>query len=374
MKRQWVWCMLLAGCVTALSACKSTSEGANQEIAEIGFDKESVSEQTTKTEKPEETNDIQSTEANRTSKGYPKIQVKGSVKKFDGTIQIADTAYELYNYVESSAKQYATVVNTISKKLGSSVNVYDMIVPTSVGITLPDNQKKKVNSSDQKKSIRKIYHKLHSGICTVSLYETLMQHRTEYIYFRTDHHWTDLGAYYAYKQFCEDKGITPHARKDYTKKNFGGYYGSFYQDTHQSKMLKKDKVIAYYPVDQKKITMKYTDDGGNTYSSPVICDASSYSTSLKYCAFIAGDNPYTVIKNKTVHDGSSCVIVKESFGNAFAPYLADHYQTIYVIDYRYWDGSLSKLVKKKKVQDVLFLNNISMTRNAYLIGKLAQLH
>ena len=67
------------------------------------------------------------------------------------------------------------------------------------------------------------------------------------------------------------------------------------------------------------------------------------------------------------------MVLKESFGNAFVPFLADHYSKIYVIDYRYWQGNIAKLAKKKNVDDVIFCNNISMTRNAYLIGKLMQL-
>ena len=80
-----------------------------------------------------------------------------------------------------------------------------------------------------------------------------------------------------------------------------------------------------------------------------------------------------MIHNKKIKDGSNCVVVKESYGNAFIPYLADHYQKIYVVDYRYWKGSVSKLATKNNVQDVIFINNISMTRNAYLVGKIAQI-
>ncbi|MBQ1459336.1 MAG: hypothetical protein IIZ26_00175, partial [Oscillospiraceae bacterium] len=62
--------------------------------------------------------------------------------------------------------------------------------------------------------------------------------------------------------------------------------------------------------------------------------------------------------------------VKESFGNAFVPYLVDHYQTIHVIDYRYWDGNLADFVRKNGVQDVIFINNLSAIRSTYLMGKL----
>ena len=52
------------------------------------------------------------------------------------------------------------------------------------------------------------------------------------------------------------------------------------------------------------------------------------------------------------------------------PFLADHYQRIYVVDYRYWDGNIVELAKEKSVDDVIFINNISMTRNSYLVGKM----
>ena len=108
----------------------------------------------------------------------------------------------------------------------------------------------------------------------------------------------------------------------------------------------------------------------NHHDWPVIYDVSNYNAGLKYSTFIASDNPYTEIENKDLSDGSSCIVVKESFGNAFIPFLVDHYQTVYVVDYRYWTGSISKLAQDKNVNDVLFLNNLSMIRNKSLVGKL----
>lgn len=90
---------------------------------------------------------------------------------------------------------------------------------------------------------------------------------------------------------------------------------------------------------------------------------------MKYSAFAAGDNPITVITNEDIRDGSSCIVVKESFGNAFIPFLADHYQNIYEIDYRYWKGNVAEYAQKKGVQDVILINNLSMTRNKYLVGQ-----
>ena len=324
---------------------------------------------------PEETPEADlSTDKPEVNEGYKTIKSNKKVVKYDtGVVVIGDTAYEQYNYVEDSSKKYIKAVNNIAKKMGKDVNVYDMIVPTSIGITLPDNKYNKVGSSDQKKSIQKMYDMLSDSVKTVDIYDEFMQHRTEYIYYRTDHHWTSLGAYYAYDAFCKVKEMMPNKLEDYKKASFGTFKGAFYGETNNAKSLRADKTEVLYPVNNEKISIKYTTESGDTLKGKVIEDASSFSESLKYVAYIDGDNPYTVIRNKNIKDGSSCVVIKESFGNAFVPFLADHYSKIYVIDYRYWQGSISKLVKDKSATDVMFINNISMTRNAYLIGKLSQL-
>ncbi|MDO4167720.1 MAG: DHHW family protein [Eubacteriales bacterium] len=305
---------------------------------------------------------------------YVPIISQDKVKLYDstGTAVIGDTGYEIYNYVPSVAEVYAKMINRAGKQFEKSCQVYDLVVPTSVGITLPDNKVDKVGSSDQKESIDKLYKKIKSPVKKIKLYDPLMQHRTEYIYYRTDHHWTALGAYYAYRQFCNDTGRTPNELSQYRKASFGSFIGTFYSDSNQNKNLRKDKVKVYYP-QGRHITMKVRTDSGKMVNSDVIEDASGYGISAKYCTFLGGDNAYSIVTNKDIKDDSACIVVKESFGNALVPYLADHYHKIYVVDYRYWTGKLSALAKEKKVQDILFVNNISMTRNSYLVGKLSQI-
>lgn len=288
-----------------------------------------------------------------------------------GTAVIGDTGYEIYNYVSSAAEKYAEIINKAGSKLGKSYHLYTMIAPTSVGITIPDNKADKINSSDQQKAIQNIYQKIKKPVEKIELYDTMMQHRTEYIYFRTDHHWSALGAYYAYRQFCTDTERTPNELYQYRKESFGSFIGTFYGDSNKNKNLRKDTLEVYYP--RCELTMKTRTDQGKMVSSKVIEDASGYGVGAKYSAFLGGDNSYSVITNKDVKDDSVCIVVKESYGNALVPYLADHYHKIYVVDYRYWTGNLSDLAKKNKVQDIIFVNNISMTRNLYLIGKLSQI-
>lgn len=308
------------------------------------------------------------------AEGYPQILSDEKVKMYNntGTAVIGDTGYEIYNYVPSVASAYTKVINNAGKLFDKSVKVYDVIIPTAVGITLPDNKMDKVNSSHQGESIEKLSAKIKAPVETISLYDTLMTHRAEYIFYRTDHHWSAKGAYYGYRKICEVTGRTPHELSEYTKKNFGGFIGTYYGDTNGNKNLRKDSVAAYYPLSDK-IVMTYRTESGSTSEGDVIVDSSRFGISGKYLAFMGGDNSYSVITNKNVKDGSVCVVVKESFGNALVPYMADHYSKIYVVDYRYYSGKLSKLVKEKKAKEVFFMNNISMTRNSYLVGKLSQL-
>lgn len=304
---------------------------------------------------------------------YPPITTKEKLQVYDstGTVVVGDTGYELYNYVERSASQYAKAINKFTKTVDASVNVYELVVPTSVGITFPDNKVNHINSSSQKEALKNIQKKLSGREKFVPLYDIMMQHRTEYIYFRTDHHWTQLGAYYAYAAFCQAKGIEANPVTAYEKKVVKDFLGTIYVDSDQNKNLKKDDVELYYPV-SKGLKMQYKNSENKIMNGSVIADSSNYGISGKYLAFINGDNPYSLITNKDKHDGSSCIVVKESFGNAFIPFLADHYEKIYVIDYRYWAGKLSEFVKQKRAKEVIIINNISMTRNSYLIGMLAK--
>lgn len=345
--------------LTVFSGCSKNEE--TEPDANMPIDKASV--------QGEEVSSENKTE-NETE--YPVITTDQELKIHGVIATVGNTGFELYTYLDGPAQKYAGVINDVAESLSGVANVYDMIVPTSTGITLPDKYYDSITSSNQKESIEKITGYLSPSVKTVNIYETLMQHRDEYIYFRTDHHWTALGAYYAYREYCAAAGITPTELEDHESVDFTGFLGSFYNDSDNAPELNDpDTVTAYYPISENA-SLRYTGNDGVEYDWPIISDATNYGSSLKYCTFAAGDQPFTVITNSDKTDGSTCVVVKESFGNALIPFLVDNYQTVYVIDYRYWSGDFTSFVKESGAKDVLFINNISMTRSDYLIGKLAQ--
>lgn len=293
-------------------------------------------------------------------------------QSFSAVLLVGNQAFEYYNFNQSVTNRYISLINRASAALKGTANVYDMVVPNSMGIQLPDNLRSSIHTSDQKKAIAYMYGSM-KDVKTVNIYDTLTTHRQEYIYFRTDHHWTALGAYYGYEQLMQTMGLTPVPLTSYQKADYGQFLGSFYSSTEKAPALGNtpDELIAYKLFSNAKLM--YTNTNGTQRTWPIVNDVSKYGKSMKYSAFIAGDNPYTIITNSDLKDGSSCVVIKESYGNALVPFLVAHYQTVHVIDYRYWKGNLATFVKGKGIKSVIFINNISATRSDSLVGCMEKL-
>ncbi len=381
---------ILAGAVvSSTGAAKSTAEAGSEEDTEAldpaaeddsEVDTSEGEEGSTDDAEASDTEDASETEETTEEEvddgNYETITSKSNDLSYYGgkTVVIADdAAYELYSYSDKLAESYAGVINDVKKKVKDTANVYNIVVPNSFGVTFPDNLKDTViGYVDQGEVTKKIIDKFDPGVVSIPLYNTMMKHRTEYIYYRTDHHWSDLGAYYAYSEYCKKAGLTAHDISDYEKKDFGEYTGSFYRTTKKSSKLTIDTCDAYFPVDFENIKMRITTQDGQDLGSKIITDGTKNGKSSKYIAFLCGDNPFSDITNENITDDSACIVVKESYGNAFVPFLADHYHKVYVVDYRYYKGSISSLAAEKGAKDIVFVNNVSMIRNNYLIGKLKQ--
>lgn len=305
----------------------------------------------------ETTNDIKQT-----------IPADMNIQSLGAVLLAGNSAYEYYNFSNSLAPRYINAVNNIKNASGNKSNVYTLVVPTSIDIELNDAIRKDINSSDQKKALEYFNSSFKNTTAVTGIYENLRNHRTEYLYFRTDHHWTALGAYYAYEQFIYTKGVDPVSINKYNVLSFDGFLGSFYASTEQSPVLAKtpDTVIAYEPFNE--VSFKITQKDGTTFNWKVIADANNYAPSMKYAAFIGADQPYSVIENLDNSDGETCLVIKDSFGNAFIPFLIPHYKTIHIIDPRYSEVTLSEFSGQKQIDDIVFISNISTTRNEVFIG------
>ena len=275
-----------------------------------------------------------------------------------GTVYIADgKGFELYYFNREGADLYAAAINDAAKKLSGTAQVYNMLVPTAVSVCLDEKIQENLKSSPQNKVFDYVYGQIDSSVKKVPVFDTLKKHNAEYIYYNTDHHWTALGAYYGYLEFAKAKGFEPKGLEEYETRVFDHFVGSFYSFSNQSEVLKNnaDTITAYVPKGTNVI--RYIEKDGGEKKWNIINDVSDYAPGVKYSCFIGGDNPFSWINNPDITDGSSCVVIKESYGNAFVPFLVDHYQMVYVVDYRYYEDNLIDFVKENKVQDVIFLNN-----------------
>lgn len=291
-----------------------------------------------------------------------------------GSIYVTkNRAFSLYYFNLKAANNYSKVINKYQKKL-TGVTVYDILAPTSVGIYVDKKKSKEIGTSNQKEAFSYIYSNMNKAVRTVDAYGAIKEHSNEYLYYRTDHHWTALGAYYAYFQFCSEKNIKSNSLSSFEKKKYKNFLGSYYAASNQSSILKKnvDTIEAYIPMGTNK--MEYTDKNGKVHVWPIVNDVSKYNMYSKYSAFTAGDNPYSVITNTNSKSKESCIVVKESYGNAMIPFLVDHYKNIYIIDYRYYKNGIVSLAKQKKVNDVIFINNAEAINNTVvsLLNNLAK--
>lgn len=323
---------------------------------------ESATEDSSVTEEPSEQASAEAKEETPSTQTLGALLISG------------DTAYEYYNFVKATADSYVAAVNRAAALLNGRAAVYDMIVPTSMGICAPEAALAGINTSDQREAIKYMYSGM-SGVKTVPIFDTLKAHNKEYIYFRTDHHWTALGAYYAYGEYIKLAGGKPRPLEDFTVREFPNYLGSFYTSSGRLPQLaaNPDTVYAYQPSETNSIDIQY-EDGSWHYGQEIISDMSASSQGSKYLTFIKGDRPFSVIHNPALADNSACIVIKESFGNAFVPFLVSHYQTVYIVDYRYFPSvdprGLAQLQADTGAKDILFINNISATRNKSLVASI----
>ena len=331
--------------------------------------------QTTEPETTEPATEDPKDETVLNAKGYPAIVSKDQSTRDCGAACIVDNmAYEYYGYDQSAAEYYAGLVSKTAQALEGETKVYSLIIPTAIGIVFPDNLVEKYHKSYelQDQRMAQIFSMMDDSVIPVNCYENLMQHRDEYLYFRTDWHWNGIGAYYAYETFCKTKGITPYTMEQRKVSVFEGYLGALYQQTcSKDPALSQtpDTVYAYHPYSENAY-MYFTDHSGNRYSWNIISDVSTHSADAKYYTYAASDQPFAEFYNPDVTDGSVAIVVKESFGNVLMSYLVDHYSTVYEVDYRYWSGDLVEFAKQVGADDIIFANNIGMIRSNYLVGLL----
>ena len=285
-------------------------------------------------------------------------RLSGNVYKGGGVTVVNKFGMELVSASSSEAIKYAGVINAVADSL-SDVNVYNILVPTAAEFYAPLEM-----YPNQLAGIRTVYENLSDKVTPVNVYDTLKAHASEKIYFSTDHHWTQRGAYYAYKEFIELKGgeIEPlSAFTNYPSYNFVGSFAGFARGTTAGNILKGSPELL------ERFMPKYATVG--TVFSDCAVQRPQYTVKAvntsnnSYSCFIGGDGPVTIFYTDAPSD-ESIVIIKESFGNAFATWAMNNYKKVCVVDPRKFNGfggnnnyfNLDSFCKRMDIDDVVFIN------------------
>ncbi len=268
-----------------------------------------------------------------------------------------NAAYELFAGSDTSAQDYADCISEFKASVGDDVKVYNMIVPNHIEFGLPKRmiENGDVQSNNQPDNIRAIYEGYTEDVISINCYNELSEHCKEYIYFNTDHHWTGLGAYYAYKAFCEQTDQKVLDLSVCTEHKVDGFEGSLlYCDGGLYNNL---DTVHYWTFPYNTYAMRTDNPGEEPYQTTVLYEGAT-SGPYAYGVFIWGDCPLFVEYNEDLSNGKKIAIVKESYGNAIAPFFTANYEEVHVVDFRYFDGNLKEYCADNGISEVLFVNNI----------------
>lgn len=236
-----------------------------------------------------------------------------------------------------------------------------LLVPTS-GLVMQEKLPKNARLFDQAKYIDQVQ-KAMKDYNFVDVRDTLMDHNEEYIYYKTDHHWTSAGACLAYDAWSERTGGEVE-KEDGLAKNVVSdkFRGSLY-----SKILDADS--AY---DEIWTYGLQKDEAFGSKDCTVTIDEKQQLDSIyddeklqekdKYAYFLGGNYGQVHIQNQKAASkakGKNILIIKDSFANSFVPFVTQDYENIYMVDLRYYNGDMKAYLQEHEITDVLVLYNIS---------------
>jgi len=280
-------------------------------------------------------------------------KIEGDSKNSKGMVVINGQAFQLFTNDHPQNNKFATIINSYQQLFRDTVNVYNLIVPTPTDFMLSDDYEEYIGI--EKENIESTESKLSSDVKKVNVYAELLKHKDEYIFYRTDHHWTALGAYYGYVAFCQSKGIAPVKLSEMEKTHLNEkFLGTHYLKTKDFRLASNPDRIDYWipPVESKAIRFK----DGESDKVPVFKKEGIEIN--PYLVFLGGDEPIIQLKSKEIKNNKTILIVKNSYGNPFSPYFTANYENVIVMDYRYTDRSVKDIVKEYNISDIVIVNGI----------------
>lgn len=185
---------------------------------------------------------------------------------------------------------------------------------------------------------------------TVDVNQMLKAHKDEYLYYKTDHHWTTLGAYYAFTEYADKTGI--NIEKYTTKLVTDKFYGTMSSKANLE--IEADKVYIYEPDKEEEVSVRYNN---STELKDSLYEMSALDKKDKYSIFLGGNNPLVQITTNAEND-RKVLVIKDSFAHCFIPFMISGFSKIDVVDLRYYNESIRKMIEEGGYTDILVLYNV----------------
>lgn len=233
----------------------------------------------------------------------------------------------------------------------SKIPVRMMLVPDAANVlnhSLPALAK----PEDQTQMFSMVRKDLGDSVEWIDVSTELNKHKTEKIYYKTDHHWTTLGAFYAFQAAAPSLGIEGDLSGKYVSYAVSDSFNGMLASKSGVNLGEKEQIDIYVPTEEDTdLIVDYVDEGKRSTS---LYDSSKLKEKDQYTVFLGGNS--SLLDIRTVSTSTKrLLIVKDSFANSFIPFLTPYYREIVVVDPRYYSGTINDLMDSYRISEVLFL-------------------
>lgn len=270
-------------------------------------------------------------------------------------VYIGKNHYLLEHYTEKEfdPQQISKNLQALEKFVGKAkqnADVHVMMVPTKSWV-LREKLPAFAPHYKEQKFYDALQQKLEKEDVLISVEPILDAHKEEEIYYRTDHHWTTLGAWYAYEQYT--KAVGGDLQRAQGKKKFRciskDFYGTTYAKINYARQA--DKIEIYEPADKLRVVYNMGEKKTKT-----LYDVSFLKTADQYSVFTGGNQAVLEITGG-IKNGKTLLLIKDSFANSILPFLAEDYEKLVVVDLRQLNVSGDRLLEMFSPTDILILYN-----------------
>lgn len=233
----------------------------------------------------------------------------------------------------------------------SKIPVRMMLVPDAANVLnhfLPSLAK----PEDQTQMVSMVRKDLGDSVEWIDVSTELNKHKTEKIYYKTDHHWTTLGAFYAFQAAAPSLGIEGDLSGKYVSYAVSDSFNGMLASKSGVNLGEKEQIDIYVPTEEDTdLIVDYVDEGKRSTS---LYDSSKLKEKDQYTVFLGGNS--SLLDIRTVSTSTKrLLLVKDSFANSFIPFLTPYYREIVVVDPRYYSGTINDLMDSYRISEVLFL-------------------